>query len=85
MSIKYTVKVVCPSVREPSKAEWKATNFFLVPIKSQTTKAVQAMRWLEHLRAQPPKKPASNEVARASASTTALVAGTGNAAPTSPC
>ncbi len=27
-SINYTARVVCPSLREPTRAEWRATNFF---------------------------------------------------------
>ena len=36
-SINYTARAVCPSLREPTRAEWRATNLFWVPIKSQTT------------------------------------------------
>jgi hypothetical protein len=36
-SINYTVRTVCPSLREPTRAEWRDTNLFWVPIKSQTT------------------------------------------------
>ncbi len=37
ISINYTVRVVCPSLREPTRVEWRDTNLFWVPIKSQTT------------------------------------------------
>ena len=37
-SINYTARTVCPSLREPTRAEWwGATVLFWVPIKSQTT------------------------------------------------
>ena len=36
MSINYTARAVRPSLREPSRAEWRATNLFLI-IKSQAT------------------------------------------------
>jgi hypothetical protein len=29
ISINYTVRVVCPSLREPTRAEWRVTNLFL--------------------------------------------------------
>jgi hypothetical protein len=28
MSINYTARAVCPSLREPFRAEWRATNLF---------------------------------------------------------
>jgi hypothetical protein len=29
ISINYTARAVCPSLREPTRAEWRATNLFL--------------------------------------------------------
>jgi hypothetical protein len=37
MSINHNTRVVCPSLRESSKSEWRVTNLFWVSIKNQTT------------------------------------------------
>ncbi len=50
--INYTALTVCPSLREPNRAEWRATN--LVPMKSQITSANEKPNYYSISSAPPP-------------------------------
>ncbi len=44
ISINYTERAVCPSLREPIRTEWRSTNLFWVSIRRQTTTTLSVGR-----------------------------------------